>query len=62
VKVITDRLLHYLQSLTKKAGLSKLRVYLTGNNLLTLTKYNGFDPEISAAMVWTGASIRSPVL
>jgi TonB-linked SusC/RagA family outer membrane protein len=34
------------ESLVKKAGLSKLRVYLTGNNLLTLTKYNGFDPEI----------------
>jgi len=33
-------------SITKRAGLSKLRVYLTGNNLLTLTKYNGFDPEI----------------
>ncbi len=33
-------------SLTKRAGLTKLRVYLTGNNLFTFTKYNGFDPEI----------------
>jgi hypothetical protein len=32
--------------LTKKAGLTKVRVYLTGNNLFTFTKYNGFDPEI----------------
>lgn len=24
-----------------------LSVYVTGNNLLTLTKYNGFDPEVS---------------
>ncbi|AXY73278.1 TonB-dependent receptor [Paraflavitalea soli] len=34
------------ESITKRAGLSKLRVYLTGNNLFTFTKYNGFDPEI----------------
>lgn len=33
-------------SLSKKAGFNKLRVYLTGNNLFTFTKYNGFDPEI----------------
>lgn len=33
-------------SITKRAGLSKLRVYLTGNNLFTFTRYNGFDPEI----------------
>lgn len=26
-------------------GLSALRVYLTGSNLLTLTSYKGFDPE-----------------
>ena len=29
-----------------KIGLNRLRVYLTGNNLLTFTKYSGFDPEI----------------
>ncbi len=28
--------------------ISKLRVYATGNNLLLLTKYKGFDPEISS--------------
>lgn len=33
-------------ALVKKAGLNKVRVYLTGNNLFTFTKYNGFDPEI----------------
>ncbi|WP_276482951.1 SusC/RagA family TonB-linked outer membrane protein [Paraflavitalea pollutisoli] len=33
-------------SLAQKAGLNKVRVYLTGNNLFTFTKYNGFDPEI----------------
>jgi TonB-dependent starch-binding outer membrane protein SusC len=31
---------------SKKVGLSKCRLYLSGNNLLTLTKYSGFDPEI----------------
>ena len=29
-----------------KIGAQKLRVYITGENLLTLTKYTGYDPEI----------------
>lgn len=29
-----------------KIGASKLRFYVTGENLLTLTKYTGYDPEI----------------
>ncbi|GEO07101.1 SusC/RagA family TonB-linked outer membrane protein [Adhaeribacter aerolatus] len=37
-------------SLTKetigKVGLQRLRVYVSSNNLLTFTKYTGFDPEI----------------
>lgn len=28
--------------------ISKLRVYATGNNLLVMTKYKGFDPEINS--------------
>jgi len=32
---------------TKKLGINKLRVYFTGNNLLTITKYKGIDPELS---------------
>lgn len=32
--------------LTKKAGINKLRFYLMANNLVTFTKYKGFDPEI----------------
>ncbi len=35
------------QNLIGKIGLSKLRVYATGSNLLTWTKYSGFDPEVS---------------
>jgi TonB-linked SusC/RagA family outer membrane protein len=34
--------------LIKKAGIEKIRVYFTGQNLFTFTKMNnGFDPEIS---------------
>jgi TonB-linked SusC/RagA family outer membrane protein len=29
-----------------KIGASKIRLFLTGENLLTLTKYTGYDPEI----------------
>ena len=36
--------------LLKKIGGSKLRVYATGENLLTLTKYTGYDPEIGGGV------------
>ncbi|MBF2708588.1 SusC/RagA family TonB-linked outer membrane protein [Flavobacterium soyangense] len=29
-----------------KIGIQKIRLFITGENLLTLTKYTGFDPEI----------------
>lgn len=32
--------------LVSKAGLSKLRFYVMANNLVTFTKYTGYDPEI----------------
>ena len=34
--------------LFRKAGISQLSVYTTGQNLLTFTKYSGFDPEVNA--------------
>ncbi|WP_316817117.1 TonB-dependent receptor [Pedobacter nyackensis] len=34
------------QDLLKKMKFSKLRVYLSGQNLITLTKYSGLDPEV----------------
>lgn len=34
------------QSIIAKAGLSKARIYLMGENLFTFTKYTGYDPEI----------------
>ena len=30
--------------------MKKLRVYVAAENLLTLTKYDGFDPEIAGYM------------
>lgn len=33
------------------AGLKKLQLVLTGRNLLTWTKYTGFDPEVSSGTV-----------
>ncbi|WP_294331047.1 TonB-dependent receptor [uncultured Chryseobacterium sp.] len=36
------------QSVTQNFGVSKLRFYVTGENLFTFTKYTGYDPEIAA--------------
>lgn len=33
-------------SLVKKAGIAKMRVYLAAQNPITITKYDGFDPEV----------------
>jgi hypothetical protein len=33
-------------ALVSKVGFQKVRFYVTGENLLTLTKYTGYDPEI----------------
>jgi outer membrane receptor protein involved in Fe transport len=37
-----------IENAMKIKGISKLSVYITGQNLLTFTKYTGFDPEVSA--------------
>jgi hypothetical protein len=34
------------EGLAAKLGLKRTRLYYSGSNLLTLTKYRGFDPEI----------------
>lgn len=36
----------FSQNIIRKAGLTKLRVYVMSNNLATFTKYTGYDPEI----------------
>lgn len=33
-----------------KTGISKLRVYVTAENLLTLTNYTGYDPEVGGGV------------
>lgn len=33
-----------------KFGIEKIRLYVTGENLFTLTKYSGFDPEIGGGV------------
>ena len=33
-------------SVLDKIGMKKIRLYISGNNLLTVTNYTGFDPEI----------------
>jgi hypothetical protein len=34
--------------ITEKIKIGSLRTYISGTNLITLTKYTGFDPEVSA--------------
>jgi len=36
------------REITRKAFIDKLRVFVAAENLLTFTKYHGFDPEISS--------------
>ena len=38
-------------SIIGKAGLQKVRLYVSAENLLTLTKYTGFDPEIGGGVM-----------
>ena len=33
---------------TEKIRVQKLRIYVTGKNLFTLTKYTGYDPEVGS--------------
>jgi hypothetical protein len=39
---------NFNESVAKKIGMSSLRLYVTGQNLFTLTKYEGYDPENSS--------------
>lgn len=34
---------------TRKAKIDRLRIYVTGSNLLTFTKFTGLDPEFAGA-------------
>ncbi len=35
-------------TLSRKIGIEKARIYFSGMNLLTFTKYNGWDPEVNS--------------
>ncbi|MDR1600839.1 MAG: TonB-dependent receptor [Tannerella sp.] len=35
--------------ITKSIGIEHVRVYLSGQNLLTFTRYSGFDPEVTSS-------------
>lgn len=43
-----------------QAGMSRLRVYLNGQNLLTLTGYSGYNPDVRGGAGWSEVS-RSPL-
>ena len=34
--------------LLSRAGISAASIYISGQNLITITKYTGFDPEVSS--------------
>lgn len=38
------------ESLSAKAGLSRVRFYLSGSNIFTLTDYTGYDPEVGGGV------------
>jgi TonB-linked SusC/RagA family outer membrane protein len=38
------------KNLAQKIGLQRLRVYVTGQNLVTFTKYSGYDPDIAGSV------------
>ncbi|MCR5271115.1 MAG: TonB-dependent receptor [Prevotella sp.] len=40
-------------SLTQKAYIRKVRAYISGTNLLTITKYKGYDPDIICNNVYS---------
>jgi hypothetical protein len=48
IKLRTLVLSYYMpKDIVSKIGLEKLRIFLQGQNLLTFTKYKGWDPEVS---------------
>jgi hypothetical protein len=44
------------KNLTEKVSIAKLKVFYTGTNLLTFTKYPGIDPEVGNSRTGDGSS------
>ena len=42
----------YTVPITNKKYVQSLRLYVTGQNIFTLTKYSGIDPEVNTSSVW----------
>jgi len=38
------------KTLTKKVNINRCRIYVTASNLLTFTKYTGYDPEVGSGI------------
>ena len=47
------------KSIVSKTGFERLRVYVQGQNLLTFTKYIGWDPEVSSDYLTTTTQDRN---
>ncbi|MCF0063203.1 TonB-dependent receptor [Dyadobacter chenwenxiniae] len=47
------------EALIKKASIAAARVYVSGNNLLTLTKFRGYNPEATTPSVLTSGQSTS---
>jgi TonB-dependent starch-binding outer membrane protein SusC len=47
-------------SLSQKIKIAKLRVYITAQNLITWTKYTGYDPEIGSAPIGDSDDQNNP--
>ena len=43
----------YTYDLPENSSIEKMRFYITGQNLLTITKYSGQDPEVDTNSVWS---------
>jgi hypothetical protein len=43
--------------LLEKMHLTKFRLYVTGQNLLTFTDYDGWDPEVSTDFLANGSNV-----
>ena len=37
-------------TMVRKVGLSRCRIYLSANNLFTITPYSGYDPEVGGGI------------
>lgn len=48
-------------SLTDKAGISRLRFYFTGANLLYFTKYKGFTPELADGLDYNSFPVSGSI-